>query len=69
MLNGTCTLNFKEAVFIVENAYYSNQLSKPNFDKKIKFQTNLVNSFIASRELLYDYPDKEEVKNVPQFFQ
>ena len=68
MLNGTCSLNFKEAVFIVENAYYSNQLSKPNFDKKIKFQTNLVISFIASRELLYDYPDKEEVKKCAAIF-
>lgn len=68
MLNETCSLSFKEAVFIVENAYYSNQLSKPIFEKKILLHTKLINSFIASRDLIYDYPDKEDVRKCAAIF-
>lgn len=68
MLNETCSLSFKEAVFIVENAYYSNQLSRTNFDNKIQFQKRFINSFIASRELLYGHPDKEEVEKHAAIF-
>ncbi|PKP20329.1 MAG: hypothetical protein CVU05_09335 [Bacteroidetes bacterium HGW-Bacteroidetes-21] len=68
MLNETCSLSFKEAVFEVENAYYSNKLSKTEFDNKISFQINLINSFITSRDLIYDYPDKENVKKCAAIF-
>ncbi|KAF5061561.1 hypothetical protein DSECCO2_314120 [anaerobic digester metagenome] len=68
MLSETCGASFKEAVFTVENAYFSNQLDKEIFDKQILFLTRLTKSFIASRDLLYDLPDKEEVKKYAALF-
>lgn len=68
MLLETCGASFKDAVFTVENAYFSNQLNKEKFEKRILFLTQLTKQFIASRELIYDLPDKEEVKKCAALF-
>src|SRR5690606_649956 len=62
MLSETCSASFRDAVFTVENAYFSNQLDKEIFDRQIMFLTRLTQSFITSRALLYNLPDKAEVK-------
>lgn len=49
MLNGSCPSSFKEAVFTVENAYFSNQLDKTLFDNKILFLTEVTKQLISSR--------------------
>ena len=61
MLDETCTASLKEAVFIVENAYFSNNLNREQFDKRITFITELARQFITSRELIYNLSDKKEV--------
>ncbi|WKZ75450.1 MAG: hypothetical protein QY303_00860 [Vicingaceae bacterium] len=68
MLLETCSASFKDAVFTVENAYFSNQLDKENFDKRILFLTQLSKSLMANRELIYDLSDKEEVKKCAAIF-
>lgn len=68
MLNETCSASFKDAVFTVENAYFSNNLDKTQFDKQITFLSELTKRFITSRELIYDFPDKEEVKKCAALF-
>jgi hypothetical protein len=68
MLNETCSASFKDAVFTVENAYFSNNLDKAQFDKRITFLAELSKQFMNSRELIYDFPDKEEVKKYAALF-
>lgn len=68
MLSETCSASFKEAVFITENAYFSNQLDKENFDKNILFFSELSKQVIASRELIYNFPDKHEVMKYASLF-
>lgn len=68
MLNKTCSASFKNAVFTVENAYFSNQLDRNQFDKQITFLTELSRQFIASQDLLYDYPDRNEVVKYAALF-
>jgi hypothetical protein len=62
MLNETCESSFKEAVFTVENAYNNNTLDKEYFDKHIQVLTDLAQQLIVSRELIYDFEDKEQVE-------
>lgn len=61
MLDETCSASLKEAVFIVENAYFSNMLDRVQYDKRITFASELARQLIASRELVYNLPDREEV--------
>jgi hypothetical protein len=68
MLNKTCSASFIDAVFTVENAYYSNQLDRNQFDKQISFLAELSRQFIASQDLLYDYPDRNEVVKYAALF-
>lgn len=68
MLLETCGASFKDAVFTVENAYFSNQLERANFDKKILFLTQISKQLISSRELIYNLPDSEEVKKCASIF-
>lgn len=68
MLNKTCSASFKDAVFTVENAYFSNQMDRAQFDKQITFLAELSQQFIASQDLLYDYPDKNEVVKYAALF-
>ena len=57
MLLGKKALDFKEAVFITENAYYENQLNKSWFDNNIKFYTEICKMIIASGNILYREKD------------
>jgi hypothetical protein len=68
MLNGSCTASFKEAVFTVENAYFSNRLDKTLFDNKVLFLTQVAKQLIASRQLIYDFQDKAEVAKYAALF-
>lgn len=68
MLNKTCSASFKNAVFTVENAYLSNQLDRNQFDKQITFLAELSRQFIASQDLLYDYPDRNKVVKYAALF-
>lgn len=68
MLNETCTSSFKDAVFIVENAYFSNQLNRSEFEEQIEFLAELSRQFVASQELHYDYPDRNEVVKYAALF-
>lgn len=61
MLIETCSASLKEAVFIVENAYFSNSLDREQFDKRITFASELARQLTASRELVYNLPDRDEV--------
>lgn len=68
MLLETCQVSFKDAVFSVENAYFSNLLDKDDFDKPIAFLAQLTRKLIDSRELIYDFSDKDEVKKYAALF-
>lgn len=68
MLNGSCPSSFKEAVFTVENAYFSNQLDKTLFDNKILFLAEVTKQLISSRQLIYDFQDKAEVAKYAALF-
>lgn len=68
MLSETCFASFKEAVFITENAYFSNQLDKEQFEKKILFLSELSKQLVLSRDLIYNLPDKKEVTKYSALF-
>lgn len=68
MLSETCEASFRDAVFTVENAYFSNQLDKEQFDKKILFLSELSKQLVLSRELIYNLPDKQEVTKYAALF-
>lgn len=68
MLNETCELNFKEAVFTVETTYLNNSIDREQFDKQILILTELTKQFIVSRELIYDLEDKEQVEKCAALF-
>lgn len=68
MLNETCSLSFKEAVFIVEDTYLDHQLDKEQFDKHITLLSQLALQSIQSRELLYNYSDKEDIEKYAAIF-
>lgn len=68
MLNETCGASFKEVVFTVENAYFSNRLDRAQFDNKILFLSELSKQLINSRQLIYDLPDKAEVSKYAALF-
>ena len=68
MLEETCPLSLKEAVFIVENAYFSGGLSHEEFNKGITFISEVARQLIASRELIYNMPDKEDVSKHAAIF-
>lgn len=68
MLFETCGASFKDAVFTVENAYFSNQMDRGTFEKRILFLAQLSKRIIASRELIYNLEDKAEVKKCAAIF-
>ena len=67
-LNGSCELNFKVAVFTVENAYLSNTLDRERFDKQIKILVDLTQQLIVSRDLIYNLEDKAQVEKCAALF-
>ncbi len=68
MLNETCALNFKEAVFMVENAYFSNNLNLEILENEINLLKSLSIEVDRTRELIYDGQDKEEVQKFASLF-
>lgn len=68
MLQGECPLDFKEAVFTVENAYFGDSLNRQAFEFDIQALALLAERFIASRELQYQFGDKQEVEKYAALF-
>ena len=57
-------LNFQEAVFITENAYFNNRLNKTAFDVAVRFNTSICRGIIASGNI--EYPEKDKEKATAQ---
>lgn len=68
MLDETSTLSLKEAVYTVENAYFSDSLSHNEFESRITFMSKLALRLMASRDLIYNLSDKEEVSKHAAIF-
>lgn len=68
MLHGSCETDFKEAVFTVENTYFDNTLNREEFELQVQTLAFLAEQLIASRELIYDLEDKEEVEKYAALF-
>jgi len=60
MLSGTKPVNFQQAVYLTENAYFDNQLDKAAFDDAIRFNTTICRGIIASGNIQYPEKDKEK---------
>ena len=59
MLSGKTDMNFQEAVFITENAYFDDQLNKSVFDNNIKLYAQICKNIIASGNIIYPGKDVE----------
>lgn len=59
MLTETKPVNFKQAVFLTENAYFDNQLNEKTFNDAIRFNTSICRGIIASGNIEYPEKDKE----------
>ncbi len=68
MLDGGCTLSFKDAVFLSENAFFEDRLNRQKFEFDINMLALLARQFIASRELTYTREDKHEVEKYAALF-
>ncbi|MEM9363630.1 MAG: hypothetical protein AAGA43_13410 [Bacteroidota bacterium] len=68
MLEGSCDLSFKTAVYEVENAYLEGNLDSIIFESELQKLTSLAKSLIKSRTLKYDGKDKEEVEKYAALF-
>ena len=68
MLSETCSASFKDAVFIAENAYFSDRLDFETIENEIRLLSALTLEVINSRELIYDSPDKANVKKYASLF-
>ena len=64
MLTGTKPLNFQQAVYLTENAYFDSQLDKTAFDAAVKFNTSICRGIIASGNI--EYPEKDREKATAQ---
>lgn len=51
MLEGKETIDFKKAIFTVENAYYGNTMSYEEFDKGIKNLAHVCKGMIAKKQI------------------
>lgn len=68
MLEGKQNINFKKAVFLVENAYLVGDLDTIYVNKQIKFLKNLCLSVLKSRTLKYQEQDAQEVSKYASLF-
>ncbi len=59
MLSSKTKLDFREAVFITENAYYDNQLDKTSFDNNIELYSKICKQIMNSGNIVYPEKDKE----------
>lgn len=68
MLTGKTQLNFKKAVFSVENAYYNGKLDPYWFEKEIMLLKGFVNGVTKYNSLEYNESDKESVRTNAAIF-
>lgn len=68
MLNKTCSASFKDAVFTVENAYFSDMLDFKTIENEIHLLKVLTVEVMKSRELIYESTDKDNVKKYASLF-
>lgn len=68
MLEGTCPLSFKTAVYEVENAYLEGSLDSTIFESEIQKLKLLAENLINSRTLKYEAKDKGEVEKYAALF-
>jgi hypothetical protein len=64
MLVETKPLNFQQAVYLTENAFFDNQLNKTAFDGAVRFNTSICKGIIASGNI--EYPEKDKEKATAQ---
>lgn len=58
ILSGNKAMSFKEAVFIVENTFYDNTISYPDFNHRIQFLAELAKVWLRANPLnAYPYVD------------
>lgn len=57
MLSDKAALNFQEAVFLTENAYFENRLDREKFSKDIAFYTHICKGVMASGSIEYTERD------------
>ncbi len=68
MLCGESYLSFKEAVFIVENAYYDEAVNKDEFYDILSEYATICKNVAATNLIQYDLADKESVGNHAAIF-
>jgi hypothetical protein len=64
MLSGKDSLNFKQAVFTTENAYFENQLDETVFNNAVLFHTSICRGIMKSGNIVY--PEKDSIKATAQ---
>lgn len=69
IIEDSCFGGFKDAVFIVENTYYGGELDQSYFNAHIDYLTTLVQSVIATDNLIYNGQDREAMKKNAALFQ
>jgi hypothetical protein len=60
MLEGKQPIDFKQSVFITENAYFNNQLDKTELDDNIRLYAQICRSIMASGNIAYLEKDVEK---------
>lgn len=61
MLEGKTPVDFKKAVYLVENSYLEGNLSYKDFCESIDYYKHLCEGLISARELKYNESDKQQV--------
>nr|WP_320119523.1 hypothetical protein [uncultured Marinifilum sp.] len=61
MAEGKQPVDFKKAVYMVENCYFNGEIDYKLFCKAIDYYTSMCRSFIKSNDLQYSETDKEKV--------
>lgn len=61
MIEGKQNVDFKKAVFLVENCYLNNEYSYNDFSNGIDIYVDLCRSLIESWDLVYQESDKDQV--------
>jgi len=69
MLDGNQSMDFKRAVFLVEDSYLEGQLDSVAYEKSIKFYKSLCQQLVLSRNLQYEGEDKIRYQSMLQYLQ
>ena len=69
MLDGNKSMDFKRAVFLVEDSYLEGQLDSVAYEKSIKFYKSLCQQLVLSRNLQYEGEDKIRYQSMLQYLQ